>query len=64
MHIKVYNDIKDLTGKGEEWLLNADGNPHAVFIDGNLRCQLYAIGNREITKETELPALNSDDCPF
>ncbi len=46
----VYTDIQDMTGHGEEWLIGADGNPIAVFYDGNLRATPQS-GNTEPTIE-------------
>jgi hypothetical protein len=40
MQIKVYNNIQDLKGIGEEWLVDLVGDVIAVFIDGNLKCQV------------------------
>lgn len=37
MTIKVYTNIQECTGLGEEWLLTKDGDVIAVFIDGNFR---------------------------
>ena len=51
MLVKVYNNIQEMSGIGEEWLLDANGDVRAVFIDGNLRCEIYSIVDRnEITK--------------
>ena len=50
MKIKVSNNIKDLTGSGEEWLLDESNDVIAVFIDGNMTCKIIPIGNTEITK--------------
>ena len=56
MLVKVYNDIQEMTGIGEEWLLDAKGDVTAVFIDGNLRCQVFAITNgQEKTKIAQFP---------
>ncbi len=50
MEIKIYTTFLDMTGKGEEWLVDSYGNARAVFIDGNLQCQILYIGNEEKTK--------------
>jgi hypothetical protein len=53
MQVKIYSSIQDMTGIGEEWLLNADGNVLAVFIDGDLRCEVFRIAefqSQEVTK--------------
>jgi hypothetical protein len=50
MLIKMYTDVSHMTGTGEEWLLDSDGNVRAVFIDGQLRCEVFAIGDYERTK--------------
>lgn len=63
--IKLCSNVSEMTGIGEEWLLNASGNPHAIFINGNLQCQVFAIGAK---KETVTPILEieryRDECPF
>lgn len=50
MEIKIYTQLRDMSGKGEEWLMDQFGNVRAVFIDGNLRCEVGYIGNSEKTK--------------
>jgi hypothetical protein len=41
MTIKMYTNIQDLTGIGEEWLINpVTLGAVGVFIDGNLRCEV------------------------
>lgn len=58
MQIKVYTDIKQMQGQGEEWLvdsIDAEGNfdiVRAVFIDGHQRCNVLYLpqGNNDITK--------------
>ena len=50
MIIKIYVNIKDLTGQGEEWLVDSKGNVIAVFLDADLRCQVLYIGDKEKTK--------------
>ena len=53
MTIRVYEDLQDMTGVGEEWLVDCIGNTRAVFIDGNLRCEeSQAIDTTEVTKVT------------
>lgn len=38
MHtIKVYVNIQEMTGIGEEWLVDADNDVIAVFYDGNFQ---------------------------
>jgi hypothetical protein len=54
MTIKVYDQLSLMIGIGEEWLTDLDGNVRAVFIDGNLRCQVYQLINtQDITLITE-----------
>jgi hypothetical protein len=36
MSIKVYRNIQELTGKGEEWLLGPDDRPIIKFVNGKL----------------------------
>jgi len=50
MQIKIYSDIKDLTGKGEEWLTDFFGNVIATFQDGNIQCQIFYLSDKEKTK--------------
>ena len=51
MTIRVYENLQDLTGIGEEWLVDSTGNTITVFIDGNLRCGEYSVLNVEdVTK--------------
>jgi len=50
MKIKVYNNIQDLSGTGEEWLVNYRNDVIAVFIDGQLRCQVLYLNDKERTK--------------
>lgn len=37
MRIHISDNLRDLTGSGEEWLVDATGEVIAVLIDGNLR---------------------------
>ena len=48
--IKVYTDIQAMTGSGEEWLVDAKENVRAVFINGDLKCQVLYLNNNEKTK--------------
>lgn len=48
--IKTYTRVSDMTGQGEEWLVDDKGYPRVIFIDGNMQCQVFAIGDREVTK--------------
>lgn len=50
MQIKIYSNIQDMSGKGEEWLVDAHENVIAVFIDGNLKCQILYLNNSDKTK--------------
>ena len=50
MQIKIYINVSDMTGSGEEWLVDSYGNARAVFLDGNLQCQILYIGDKEKTK--------------
>ena len=53
MTIRVYEDLQDMTGVGEEWLVDCIGNTRAVFIDGNLRCEeCVTVNGNEVTKIT------------
>lgn len=47
MGITVYNNIQDMTGQGEEWLV-IDDEVVAVFYNGNLRLDA-PMGNSEVT---------------
>lgn len=31
----MYTKLEDMLGKGEEWLVDADGNVRAIFKDGS-----------------------------
>ena len=47
--ISVYRDIQLLTGIGEEWYINQNGES-MVFIDGNIRSDVICQGyDHEIT---------------
>ena len=50
MQIKVYKNVYEMTGIGEEWFTDAHGEVIAVFIDGNFRCSVSYIGDNEVTK--------------
>lgn len=50
MQIRIYSNIQDLTGIGEEWLVDSDGNVLAIFIQGQLKCQVLYINDKEKTK--------------
>lgn len=43
MTIKVYTNIQDMTGIGEEWLVDDKENVRAVFYEGNMVCQVVRI---------------------
>jgi len=48
MIVKLSDKIQDLSGQGEEWLLDNRGNVIGKFFDGNL-VQAISIGNNEVT---------------
>lgn len=49
--IRVFYDIRDLCGVGEEWLLSPDGAVvMAVFFEGDFKDFRLVNGNLEITK--------------
>lgn len=50
MQIKVYHNVSEMTGIGEEWLVDKNGNIRAVFIDGNFRCSITYLPNTGKTK--------------
>ena len=54
MTIKIYSNIQELAGIGEEWLLHPiTKNVQAVFIDGELRCKIppnFNLNESEVTK--------------
>lgn len=50
MEIRIYTNIVDLKGIGEEWLVDSLGNVRACFIDGDLKCQVLYIDDKEKTK--------------
>ena len=51
MQIRLYENVSDMLGIGEEWLVKANGDVVAVFIDGNMRSHYMIVGNgKEITK--------------
>ena len=53
MKIKIYNNIQDLTGIGEEWLADPlTGEIRAVFIDGDFQCAILRpnFSGMEVTK--------------
>jgi hypothetical protein len=50
IQIKIYINMSEMTGKGEEWLVDSFGNARAVFMDGNLQCQILYMGDSEKTK--------------
>lgn len=50
MQIKIYINVSEMTGIGEEWLVDSDANVRAVFWNGVLRCQILYIGNQDKTK--------------
>ena len=51
MQIITYLKLSDMTGQGEEWLVEENGEVRAVFIDGNLKCTVLYLGNNhEVTK--------------
>lgn len=49
--VKVSNQLSDLTGVGEEWLTDGEGNLLAKFFDGNMRSTEVdlPVGNKENT---------------
>lgn len=52
MTIKAYNSVIEMTGTGEEWLINASGEVLLVLVDGNIKTEFQSVGNTEITKVT------------
>jgi len=50
MQVKVYESILDMSGIGEEWLLDLHGNVLAKFFDGNLSVSIVVNNSREVTK--------------
>lgn len=51
MKIKCYTSIRDLTGYGEEWLLDpVTEQVVAVFLDGCLRTEVAFAYSNEDTK--------------
>jgi hypothetical protein len=50
LKIRVYVDIQDMTGIGEEILVDAVSNVRAVFIDGNLKAGSVYPPNMDETK--------------
>lgn len=42
MSVKIYDSVTQMTGHGEEWLVHGE-DVLAVFIDGNLRCQVFRL---------------------
>ena len=54
MTIKIYSNVQDLTGIGEEWLLNPlTQDVIAVFIDGDLRCKVLSLDFKLKSKGSE-----------
>jgi len=49
MLIKVYQNIQEMSGIGEEWLLDSEGDPIAVFFNGNLKNRLAGLSNKNKT---------------
>ena len=47
--VSVHDSLETMTGIGEEWLLDSNGNIIVVLINGNLRVQAMP-GNSEVTK--------------
>lgn len=53
--IKIYSNIQDLTGIGEEWLINPlTQDVIAVFIDGDLRCKVLSLDFKLKSKGNEV----------
>lgn len=50
--IHASNDIKDLIGKGTEILLDANGDPIALFIEGNLTTGNTKVSAKELEIDT------------
>jgi hypothetical protein len=55
MLVAISNNIKDLTGRGSEYLVDDQGNVIAIFFDGNIeKCK--PVNSEEITL-TMLPTI-------
>lgn len=52
MTVRVYTNILDMTGFGEEWLVDEKENVRAVFYEGNMVCTVHRIypKDAEVTK--------------
>lgn len=48
--IVISNNVQDLTGRGEEYLVDHEQRVIARFINGDLMADYTPIGNGEITK--------------
>jgi hypothetical protein len=55
MLVAISNNIKDLTGRGSEYLVDDQGNVIAIFFDGNL--EKYRPVNSEETTLTMCPTI-------
>jgi hypothetical protein len=47
--VRISDNIHDLIGIGLEYLVNANGDVIAVFLDGNLEDSFGSQGNSEVT---------------
>lgn len=52
--IRYSDNIHDLTGRGEEWLVDSAGNVRAIFIDGMIKP--YYISDNKTSDEETKPA--------
>ncbi len=50
--ILMTNDIKDMTGKGEEWLMSKQGEVVAKFFDGAMVNIVFDTSNIDTSEDT------------
>ena len=49
--IRIYSDLKEMVGIGEEWLVDKNGDIIAIFWDGNFKQYLdNPVNCQEITQ--------------